>query len=130
MGAGTYVKVGTSQRVLQIGPVGAVAPAAALVHLIIAEAFLIDAVVIGVAGKAHLAGRVNERLGQRRTLGHPHYAHRPVAAAKLARAVLEPFDPAEIGQYVLPRPARISHLCPVVVIFLLPAHEDHAVNQA
>src|SRR3546814_13334808 len=50
----------------------------------------------------------------------------PVHVVGAAGLVL---GPHEIGQHVLPRPADIAQLAPLVVVAGLPAHVDHAVDR-
>jgi hypothetical protein len=57
---------------------------------------------------------------------HPPFAARAVHRAFAVHMIL---GPAEIGQHVVPAPARIAQLPPVVIVGRLPAHVDHAVDR-
>ena len=99
--------------------------------LIIADTGLVFSVVIAVQRNAEAGDAVDERFAERVTpidIGHPE---RAVAAAKCVVSVADPaFAPHEIWQDIAIAPAAIAALRPAVVIHLLAAIVDQAVDRA
>src|SRR5271166_3933888 len=59
----------------------------------------------------------------------PRREQRPLLAARLAAFALPAFGLAEIGQAIVPRPAAVAELRPVVVILGLAADVDESVDR-
>ena len=128
---GDELQVRPLQRRAQIGARGAGAAAAAAGLLAPADAVagagrqVVD--VLAVFEADLLAGLDHRRADRRpvRLRGE----ERPVLAAHLAALALPALGLAEIGQAIVPRPAAIAELRPVVVILGLAADVDQPVDR-
>src|SRR5204863_8207808 len=78
--------------------------------------------------EAKLQPGLERRRGDRRPV-NPRGEQRALLAAHLAALALPAFRLAEIGQALVPRPAAVSELRPVVVILGLAADVDQAVDR-
>src|SRR5580704_1736657 len=105
------------------------APAALLVDVEGADAFVVAAVEVGNGFDAGLFGGSAEGIEQ--IPAHPRRRDVPFAAdrMRLARAEEMIFVALEIRQYVIPAPAAQAELPPVIVIGGLAAHIDHGVDR-
>jgi hypothetical protein len=72
---------------------------------------------------------LDDLLAQGRLVGGMRGQQRPAAAVELGGALLPVFGALEIGQHVVPRPAAIAELAPMVEILGLAADIDHAVDR-
>ena len=95
-----------------------------------AGAFLRRAVEIGVGGNAGLGGRHHEGFRQRIGVAPVRDRQRPAGAVIFVGAALLVFGLLEIGQHVVITPAGIAALAPAVVILMLAAHIEQAVDRA
>src|SRR5579862_9202345 len=126
---GDELQVGPLQRRAQIGARGAGAAAAAAGLLAPADAVAgagrdrVD--VLAVFEPDLLAGL--DHAGADRRPVHLRGEERPVLAAHRGFLALPAFGLAEIGQAVIPTPAAIAELTPVIVILGLAADVDEAV---
>ena len=89
---------------------------------------VVAAVEIVDLGNAGLGRRLAE--GVENLPGQPHILDPPLAALAVMRvgAADVVLRALEIGQHVVPSPAGIAELAPIVVIARLPPHVDHAVD--
>jgi hypothetical protein len=104
------------------------APAASLVHLEIGVAKIIAPIELGNLRNAALRRGLApgiENLPVDPALLDPQLA---TLAMKLIGPVLIVLGAPEHGQDVIPAPAAIAELCPVVVVLALTAHVDHRVD--
>ena len=94
-----------------------------------AGAFLRRAVEIGVFGNAGL-GRGRDE-GRRERIGMAKFGHRQRAAdaVKIVGAALLVFGLLEIGQHVVIAPALIAVLAPAIVVLVLAANIEQAVDR-
>ena len=115
---------GTQER-LGGGP----ADAAPLGHLEVAAALVVAPVEVVGLGDAALLGRVAK--GVEDLPRHPRRLDPPLAAGavELARTLPVILRPLEQRQHVVPAPAPVAELPPVIVVGRLPAHVDHAVDR-
>ena len=104
------------------------APAALLVDVEIADAFIVAGVEIGNAPDAHFLGGVADRVEN--VPGQPRRLDAPAAAGAVMFALAEEMilQPPEQRQHVVIAPAGEAELAPVVVIGGLSAHRDHGVD--
>ena len=104
------------------------ADAAPLGHLEIAAALVVAAVEIVGLRDAALLGGVAERVED--LPRHPRRLDPPFAAGavELVRTLPVVLRPLEQRQHVVPGPAGIAELAPVIVVRRLAAHVDHAVD--
>ncbi len=123
-------QVRATERRMQIGAIGAGAPAALVDgHLALGEALgdragkVVGHVVAGVLGRLH-QGVVQQ---QARVDGPD--AQGPRAAVVLALAPPAGLHPLEVGQHVRIAPALAAHLPPGVVVVGVAAHVEHAVDR-
>jgi hypothetical protein len=128
VGAGLHVQVRAPARPFQVG-VGGTPPAAVQDRrLVVAEAFLVAAVVIGVARKSGCHAGVDEGVRQfvaQRQVGD---VQRPVRAAHRVAAAAEGLAGLEVGEDGLIGPAAVAELRPGVVVEGLAAHVEGAVD--
>src|SRR5581483_8454512 len=100
-------------------------------HLRHADAFLRGAVLVGVVGQADLFRRLDHQLQQRHLVARGvRDLEDAVAAAKLVGPAVEALHALVDRQHVLPAPAAIAELRPVIVVLRLAADVDHAVDRA
>ena len=104
------------------------APAALLVDVEIAGAFIVAGVEIGNALDAHFLGGVADRVEN--VPGQPRRLDAPAAAGAVMFALAEEMilQPLEQRQHVVIAPAGEAELAPVIVIGGLSAHRDHGVD--
>ena len=126
--AGPQGQVGTPQGRLQEGRGRGPAQALLLVDLEIADTFVIAAVEIGAGGDALLDRRGTEQVEHLPAEPHPLDTQLAVPTVMRTRLALAPFAAQEMRQHVVPAPARVAELAPVVVVGGLAAHVDHAVD--
>src|SRR5205807_4231046 len=117
------------QRRVQVGPRSAGAPPAAARLLAPADAVAMtkrQVVQVLAVFEADLLARLEGGGADRRPVDL-RGEQRPFLAAHLAAFAFPPFGLAEIGQAVVPRPAAVAELRPVVVILWLAANIDEPV---
>ncbi len=106
--------------------------ARALIDVEVAAAFVVAAVEVVDLGDAGLGRRIAKRVED--LPADARVLDAPFAAARMqvieGRGLHRPLVlmPLEIGQHVLPRPARVTELAPKIVVARLAAHIDHAVD--
>ena len=108
------------------------AHAAPLVDLEVAAALVVAAVEVvdlrdaGLGRRSRKASRISQR---RRGSSTRHSPPAPCSSSK--RRARAPTGPRalEVGQHVVPGPAGIAQLAPLVVVARLAAHVDHAVDR-
>ena len=131
--AGDNLQIGPLCRRAQISARGTLpAPAAAgLLHPadIVAGARR-QVVHVGMIFEADLGPGLDHRLAQQRLVGGVGGQQRPAMAVKLVLPALPALGLFEIGQDVVPRPAPVAELAPMVEILGLAADIDHAVDRA
>src|SRR5579883_1569669 len=95
----------------------------------IATAFVVAAIEIVDLGNTDLGGRIAKRIED--LPRQPHFLDAPFAAlaVEFIGAGDVVFRALEIGQHIVPRPARIAELPPAVVVARLAAHVDYAVDR-
>ena len=105
------------------------APAAALVDLEVADALVGAAIEVGGFRDAGLFRGVTDRIEQ--IPAQPLAFHPPSAAGavNVVHAGVMVLGAAEIRKNIVPGPAGIAELAPVVVVARLAAHVDHAVDR-
>jgi hypothetical protein len=72
---------------------------------------------------------IDDGLAHRRPFGHWGSCQKPCRSMRLAYLALPVLGPLEIGQYVIPAPAAIAELCPIIEIFGLTANVDETVDR-
>ena len=82
-----------------------------------------------VVFEADLGAGLDDLLAQRRLVARARGQERPAGAVELVVPALPVLGPLEIGQHVVPRPAAIAELPPMVEILGLAADIDHAVDR-
>ena len=131
---GPDVEIGAAAHRTEEGARG-VAPAP-VVHreLVVADAFLIAAVVVGVARVAAGDRRLDEGVGHFVRLvligDHEGTAGGAGVADPGSGGALEVLGLAKVGQHGFVRPAAIAELGPDVVVERLTPHVEHAVDGA
>ena len=127
---GLDAQIAAVPRRAQIGPRRARPPPAPRRGLKQPGAFLGRAVEIRIVRNAGLGRGVDKGLRQR--IGMPRIRHRqrPAGAMKFVGAALLVLRLLEIGQHVVKSPAGIAELAPAVVILMLAAHIEQAVDRA
>ena len=95
-------------------------------------AFLTLAVHVGIEGDAELLGRLDEGADQRMGRRHVGDDERAAVPVILARAERIGLHALEVGQHVAvaPRAGVADEAGPVVVVLVLAAQVDHAVDGA
>ena len=95
-----------------------------------ADAFLPHPVQIRVIGQADLVGGFDHFFKQghlvARRIG---YAQGAIAPAQRIIAAIIAFHALEYGQHIIPAPATISKLRPMIIILWLAAHEHHTIDR-
>ena len=127
--AGFEPQIGAMQRRLEKGARRRHAPAALLVDVKGAAAFVVAAIEVGNGFDAGLFGGGAEGIEQ--IPAHPRRGYRPFAADGVRFALAQEviFVPLEKRQHVVPAPAGKPELAPMVVIGGLAAHIDHGVDR-
>ena len=123
-------QVRTIARRPQIG--GGGAPAAAVVggRLVVAGAFLLRAIEVRVARDAGLEAGLEQQLADFPLIRLVGDTQRTAAAMEFARAAFVVLGLAEIRQDEVVVPALAAALAPFVVVGVVAAHVDHAVDRA
>ena len=129
MRVGHHLQVGPAQVRRQVGLGGAAALAALLRHLVQAHAFLQRAVEVAVQRVAGLLRGLHEELGRARRLLQVHHVQRAARAMEGVAAAFVVLGLQEVGQHVLPGPARVALGGPMVVVLVLAADIDHRVDR-
>ena len=126
--AGEHGKVRPASRRPQEGLGGGPADATPLGHLEVAAALVVAAIEVVGLGDAALLGGVAERVQD--LPADPRRLDPPLAAGAVELVGAPPMvlRALEQGQHVVPGPAGIAELAPVVVVGRLAAHVDHAVD--
>ena len=114
----------------QIGECRAGAPAATGRGLEKSRAFLGRAVEIGIGRNAGLGGGDDKGLRQWIVMAPVGYRQRSTAAMIFVWPALLVLGLLEIGQHVVIAPAGIAALAPAIVILVLAAHIQQAVDRA
>ena len=131
---GPDVEVRAAARRVEEGPGGAAPAPVAHRELVVPDAFLVAAVVVGVAGVAAGDGGLDEGVGHLVRLvlvGDDQWAAgRAGVADGAGLRPLEVLGLAEVGQDRLVRPAAVAELGPDVVVERLAPHVEHAVDGA
>src|ERR1700730_1649081 len=127
--AGFEPQIGAFERRLEEGTRRRPAPAALLVDVEGADAFVVAAVEVGNGFDAGLFGGGAKGIEQ--VPAHPRRRHVPLAADRVRLAFAEEmiFVALEIRQHVVPAPAAQAELAPVIVVGGLAAHIDHGVDR-
>ncbi|MNS74046.1 hypothetical protein D3C72_1075090 [compost metagenome] len=113
---------------LQVAVYHAPAPATMLEHLVIANAFLVAAVVVGVQGLAVFLSGAQKGVGHGKPFGHFFQVHGAIFPARVAPGFVM-LDLAEDALGLRMAPSRCTRRFPAIVILGLAAHVDHAVDQ-
>ena len=129
-GVGLDGEVLAQARGLEVAARRAHAPAAADRALRHGDAFLVGAVVVAVGLQADALGGGEEAVVQPAAVAEVGDLDGPVAAAQVAVAGFVALHRLEDRQHVLPAPAAVAELGPVVVVLALAAHPHHAVDGA
>ena len=125
-----HAQVVALQRWLQIGIGGR--PAAAFVYGLLhrPEAFLLQAVVIVGDLKTCLTACLNKGMEERIVARSTPDMQRPIGAAPLALCpTMTGFGALEIGLHIGIGPAGSTALIPMIEVFCMTAHIDHAVDR-
>ena len=101
----------------------------ALVDLEVAGTLVVAVVEVVAAGNADLLGGVAKRLEDVPAQALPRDLPLAAGAVQVGVAAEAVLGAAEVGKHVLPAPAGIAELAPVVVVGRLAAHVDHAVDR-
>ena len=127
--AGFEPQIGAIERGLEESARRRHAPAALLVDVKGAAAFVVAAVEVGDGFDAGLFGGGAERVEQ--IPAHARRRYGPFAADGMRGAFAHEviFVPLEKRQHVVPAPAGESELAPMIVIGRLAAHIDHGVDR-
>ena len=116
-------------RRLEIADRGAAAPAIAAGQLVRAGAFLGRSVEVVVARQAGLDGGLDIGVADLAVVGQVGDAERPADAVQRVGAALLVLGLLEVGQHVVPCPADVAELAPIVVVAGLAADVDQAVDR-
>ena len=121
-------QIGAVQHRLEKAARGRPAPAALLVDVEIADAFIVAGVEIRNPPDAHFLGGIADRIEN--VPGQPRRFDPPAAAGAMMFALAEEMilQPPEQRQHVVIAPAGEAELAPVIVIGGLSAHRDHGVD--
>ena len=130
LGVGSDLQVVATAGRFQIGGGGALAPPISLGDLVVPDAVLSLAVVVGVTLESAFDPGVDERVDDLVVLAHVGDVQRPVSAADLVPAALEVLRFPEVGQDVGVGPAAVAELRPRIIVESLSAHVKHAVDRA
>ncbi len=129
-GVGFHPQIGAAHHRMQIGHGGRAALAVLDRQLIVADALLVGPVDVGIAGNAGLFTGVDHGVGDLVGLGHVRdveWAANPVPA--FATATLLVLGAEKIGLHVRPGPSLAAQLAPVVVVGMLAADIEQAVDR-
>ncbi|MNI37640.1 hypothetical protein D3C73_917410 [compost metagenome] len=99
-----------------------------LEHLVIANAFLVAAVVVGVQGLAVFLSGAQKGVGHGKPFGNFFQVHGAIFPARVAPGFVM-LDLAEDALGLRMAPSRCTRRFPAIVILGLAAHVDHAVDQ-
>ena len=127
---GHELEIGPFQRRAQIGARGAAATPPAAGLLAIADPAMRQRIHVVAVFEPDLPAGLDRRPAQRRDVGHPRGEQRAALAAPFIGLALPILGLLEIGQDVVPRPAAIAELRPMVEILGLAAHIDEPVDRA
>src|SRR5262249_55095688 len=122
-------KIGAPPGRTQVTRRGAATEAAAYRPLVVAESFLGSPVEIRIAPIAAFLGGRQPGVGQRVRLPRVGNRERPARAVILIGAALLILGLAEVGQHVRVAPARVAEIAPPVVILVLAAYVEQAVDR-
>src|SRR5712691_2624235 len=128
-----HLEVGALRGWLQVGlrGAGAAPPAAGLLAPADAVAGARRQVVDVLAVfDAELPGGIDDRLAHRRPLAHRRSREVPAFAMNISGFSLPVLSLLEVRQYVVPAPAAIAELAPMVEILGLATDVDEAVDRA
>ena len=128
--AGLDAAIGTTTRRREIGVAGRDAAAVADRGVIQARAFLAATVEVGDGRQTDLGTSGQERLADLVAVLVPGDLHRAVAAMEVRCAAGIGFEPLEIRQAIVERPALVAHLAPMVVIRGQAPDIHHAIDGA
>ena len=130
-----HLRVGLDRQVrpvldrVQVGDRCARPAPVALGDLVPAEAVLLAVVEVVVGGQAHRVGGLEERLAHHAARPRVADRQRPAGAMELAGAALVVLGALEVGQQVVPAPARAAGVAPLVVVERVAADVDHRVER-
>ena len=130
MRAGVDPEIAPRARRIEIDLRGAHAEAAADRALRHRDALLVGAVVVAIVRDPDALRRREQAVVERSALVDVGDPQRSAAAAQIVRAAAIALDAFEQRQHVVPAPAAVAELRPVVVVLALPAHPHHAVDCA
>ena len=130
VGFGADDQVGPAAGGFEVGLGGG--PAAPVVGggLVVAAAFLLRAVEIGVAGEAGFLAGVQHRIGQFEAAGLVGDGQRAAGRVVVIGAARLVLGFLEVGENRIPVPADAAALAPLVVVGVVAADIDHAVDRA
>ena len=131
MGMGDDTQVRPLAGIFQIGLLGREAHAVFLRYLIIAEAVLAGAVIVGIVRVAAALCRLDQQVQRLVPVAQPADIERATLGVELVVVTGEfaMFGAAEIGQHIAEAPAQIATLCPAVIIGRLAAYIEHGVDR-
>src|SRR5262249_27220824 len=121
-GVGLDGEVGPRPGRVQIASRGTHAPTATDRGLRHGDAFLLPAVVVAVGLEADALGGAEEAVVEPPALVDVGHLERAVATALCCITAGVALHALEDGQDVLPAPAAVAELCPMVVVLALSAH--------
>ena len=124
------VQIAARFRRTQIGERRAGAAAATCRGLKKSRAFLGRAVEIGIGRNAGFSGGNHKGLRQRIVMPPVRHRQRPARAVVFVGTALLVLGLLEIGQHVVIAPTGIAALAPAIVILMLTAHIEQAVDRA
>ncbi|MNX47650.1 hypothetical protein D3C86_782060 [compost metagenome] len=104
------------------------APTVADRHIELADAFLVDAIKVGIVAVSGHLPRLDESLrdGMHRVPADIEFALRPVV---VACAAVTHFTLAKVRQYIGERPAGIAQRLPIVEVTMVATDVHHAVDR-
>jgi hypothetical protein len=114
---------------VQVGDRGRAAHAVALRQLVAAHALLLAGVEVVQLGDAGRGRRLHERVGERVHRVRVRHAERAAGAVELGGAALVVLGALEVGQHVVPAPAGVAEVAPLVVVAPVAADVDHRVER-
>ncbi len=127
---GDDLQVRALHRRAQIGARGTGAAAAAAGLLAIADAAMRQRIHVLAVVEPDLFAGFDRRAAQRRNVGHARGEERAALAAPFIRLAFPILGLFEIGQHVVPRPAAVAELRPMVEILGLAADINEPVDRA
>ena len=127
---GFHPQVGAPLGGPKIGDGGGAAAAVARGELVVAHAFLVAGVEVVHAGDTQALRGRDQALHQRMRRLDRGGVERALGAAGRARAQVIVFQLAEVGQAIVPAPARVAGGGPGVVVAPLAADVDQAIDRA